>query len=91
MKIAPIITNLTSRLRDRNAVLAASLVASWKGGVAFLGAAAVALLYQGSPIIGYSKLGFVLIALAGWLIDAYFKRAHWRIEQHASSRAGSPR
>jgi hypothetical protein len=67
-------------LRSGNHLIAASLLAAWKGCLAFLGLLAVAFLYRHDQqsIVAFGKLGMALIGLASWMTDAYFIRCRWR-------------
>jgi len=74
-------------LRDNDHVIAASLLASWKGSLTFIGLVAVAFLYRHDQqtIVAFGKLGIALVGLAGWTTDAFFIRRRWRRE---AGRAG---
>lgn len=76
------IDNAIRAFRNSDHVIAASLLAAWKGCLAFLCLVAVAFLYRHDQqtIVAFGKLGIAIIGLASWFTDAFFIRLRWRRE-----------
>lgn len=67
-------------LRGGNHLIAASLLAAWKGCLAFFGLLVVAFFYRHDQqsVVAFGKLIIALVGLASWMMDAYFIRRRWQ-------------
>jgi hypothetical protein len=77
------IDNVVKEMRRANRTIAASMVAAWKTGIAFVSLSIVAVLYRSDPslIVSIAKTGIAFIGLLSWWVDAYFIRKHWELER----------
>ena len=74
------IDSYVQRLRKEGRPMLASFVKTWKVGLSFLFLCVIAAIaVDPLPIALWLRIAIAAIALAGWIVSAYFKRQWWKL------------
>lgn len=74
------IDNHVQRLRNEGRPVLASFLKTWKVGLSFAGLCVIAAVAVNPlPIALWLRIAMAVIALAGWIMSAYFKRQWWKL------------